>query len=194
MGLMIHSLGEFPLEAQRGYYIYLLDYGWEEPLRDVLDRNFNKMAELASRSNAVVMKGTVGHHFSDEVLSWHRVNGQPGDELLPAIMITTRHPSNFRESGQEWLNRRENYPQDRLLLIPLRKVCKSSEDVASLIEKLFRDIGEKKTLSDFEVADEMRKGKAGAVVDALILQPNFAGIGINFNYIIDFFSGRKRNP
>ena len=105
MGLMIHSLGELPLEAQRGYYIYLLDYGWEEPLKDVLDRNFDKMAELASRNNAIVMKGTVGHHFSDEVLSYHHVNGQPGSKLLPAIMITTRHPSNFRDSGQEWLNR-----------------------------------------------------------------------------------------
>jgi len=194
MGLMIHSLGELPLEAQRGYYIYLLDYGWEEPLRDVLDRNFDKMADLASRSNAVVMKGTVGHHFSDEVLSSHHINGQPGEELLPAIMITTRHPSNFRESGREWLNRRKNYPQDRLLLIPLRKVCKSSEDVVTVIEKIFNDIADKKTLSDFEVVDEMREGKARAVVDALILQPNFAGIGINFNYIIDFFSGKKRSP
>ena len=182
MGLMIHSLGELPLEAQRGYYIYLLDYGWEEPLRDEINRNFIRMAGLASRNNAIVMRGTVGDHFSDEVLSWHQVNGQPGDGLLPAIMITTCHPTNFREGNQ-----------DRLLLIPLRKICKSSEDLVNLIEKIFKDIEDKKALSDFEVASEMKKGKAGAVVDALILEPNFAGIGINLNYIIDFFSGRKRN-
>ena len=32
MGLMIHSLGEIPADVQRGYYVYLLDYGWDEPL------------------------------------------------------------------------------------------------------------------------------------------------------------------
>jgi hypothetical protein len=29
MGLKIHSLGELPPEASRGYFVYLLDYGWE---------------------------------------------------------------------------------------------------------------------------------------------------------------------
>lgn len=189
MGLMIHSLGELPLEAQRGYYIYLLDYGWREPLGDVLHHNFDRMAGLASQGNAVVMKGTVGSHFDNEVLSWHHVNGQSAEELLPAIMITTRHPSQFREIGQEWSKK-----QDRLLLIPLRKVCQSSGEVIQLIEKIFSDIAQKKSLSDFEVAHEMKKGKAGAVLDALILQPNVAGLGININRIIDFFLGKTRNP
>lgn len=36
MGLMIHSLEEFPSEATRGYYIYVLDYGWDEPLSNAL--------------------------------------------------------------------------------------------------------------------------------------------------------------
>jgi len=80
MGLMIHSLGELPATVERGYYVYLLDYGWDEPLGDILARNFEKMAERASRQNAVVLRGVVGSHFSDEVLSWHQVNGQPGEE------------------------------------------------------------------------------------------------------------------
>jgi hypothetical protein len=191
MGLMIHSLGELPSEAQREYYIYLLDYGWDEPLKDAINRNFYRMAELASYSNAVVLKGTVGHHFSDEVLSWHHINGQPGENILPAIMITTRHPLDFRDNGRVWSEGRKNSSQDRLLLIPLKKVCKSFDDVVSLIDKIFRDIAEKKALSDFEIVDEMKKGMAGAIVDALILEPNFAGVGINLNYIIDFFKGRK---
>ena len=32
MGLYVHSLGEIPNGAERAYYVYLLDYGWEEPL------------------------------------------------------------------------------------------------------------------------------------------------------------------
>lgn len=97
MGLMIHSLGELPRDAERGYYVYVLDYGWDEPLGNVLHRNFNRMADAASKHNAVVMRGVVGEHFADEVLSWHHVNGQPSDGILPAILITTRNPHEFRE-------------------------------------------------------------------------------------------------
>ena len=32
MGLYVHSLGEIPTGAERAYYVYLLDYGWEECL------------------------------------------------------------------------------------------------------------------------------------------------------------------
>lgn len=192
MGLMIHSLGELPTDTERGYYVYLLDYGWDEPLGEVLHKNFEKMASLASSNNAVVLRGVVGSHFEDEVLSWHHINGQSGDEILPAVLITTRNPYQFRES---YGRRREEgpYPPDRMLLIPLRKACKSSTDVAFLIEKIFRDIREKKSLADFEVGKELSKGKADALVDALILQPNFSGIGIDFNYLIDFFRGKKRS-
>jgi hypothetical protein len=45
---------------------------------------------------------------------------------------------------------------------------------------------------NFEIADEMKKGVGGAIVDALVLEPNFAGVGINLNHIIDFFRGRQQ--
>ena len=32
MGLMVHSLEEIPRNVERNYYIYLLDYGWDEPI------------------------------------------------------------------------------------------------------------------------------------------------------------------
>jgi hypothetical protein len=190
MGLMIHSLGELPQEAERGYYIYLLDYGWDEPLSDALYRNFDRMSDAASRHDAVVLRGVVGSHFADEVLSWHHVNGEPSEGLLPALLITTRHPNSFREQG--FRNGKSMDAKDRLLLIPLRQVCASAGDVATVIDHIFRDIREGKNLSGFEVAREMRQGQNGAVTDALILQPNVAGIGINFNYIIDFFRGRRK--
>ncbi len=190
MGLMIHSLGEFPEEAERGYYIYLLDYGWDEPLGDVLHRNFDRMAEAASRNDAVVLRGVVGNHFEDEVLSWHHVNGQPSEGILPAILITTRHPNSFRE--QKFRDEESTDAENRMLLIPLRDVCETSSDVATLIDRIFQDIRSRKELSGFEVAQEIQRGKGGAVTDALILQPNFAGLGVNFNYIIDFFRGRRK--
>ena len=91
---------------------------------------------MASRSNAVVVHGPRGVHFEDEVLSWHRVNGQDAKDILPAILITTRHPSTFRESFETKRSKRET--KDALLLIPLRKVCKSAEDVVDLIQECVR--------------------------------------------------------
>jgi hypothetical protein len=190
MGLMIHSLGELPLNAKRDYYVYLLDYGWHEPLGDMLLMNFDNMAAEASRNNAALMKGVVGSHFEDEVLSWHSVDGRPGEEILPAILITTRHPDEFRQHGRNWRKERALHA-DRLLLIPLREVCKSTTDVADLIAKIFKDIRTKQALADFEVAKTLTKGKKGAVVDALILKPNYHGIGLDLNSIINFFRRKE---
>jgi len=162
MGLYVHSLGEIPTAAARAYYVYLLDYGWEEGLGNAVRANFPRMADLASRSNAVVIHGPRGVHFEDEVLSWHRVNGQDAKDILPAILITTRHPSTFRESFGMTRSRKEN--RDALLLIPLRKTCKSADDVVDLIQRVFEDIKDKKQLSMFRAAKRLKRGVAGALV------------------------------
>ena len=179
MGLMIHSLGEIPANAERDYYLYLLDYGWDEPIGNALFSNFNRMADKASRNNSVVLRGTVGHHFSDEVLSWHNVNGLDGEKYLPAILITTKNPNEFRNVE---MKTRQNVDH-KLLLIPVRKVCKTSSDVVDLIEKIFRDIETKKSLENFSIAKEMKAGESRSIVDALILEPNISDL----KKIIDFF-------
>ena len=80
-----------------------------------------------------------------------------------------------------------------MLLIPLRDACKSTPDVATLIERLFADIKEGKELSTFQIAREPRRGKRGALVDALILRPSVSGVGIDLKQIFAWFTGgRKR--
>ena len=189
MGLMIHSLGELPISAGRGYYVYVLDYGWKGPLSHILADNFEKMADLASKTDAVVLRGTVGSHFVDEVLSWHHVNGEPSKGLLPGLLITTRHPRDFRDRMPGNHHKRVA-PEDRMLLVPLGKLCKSASDAIAVIDKIFTDIRERKALPDFEVARMRKKGVDGALVDALILQPNIAGIGIDLKAIFAFFKAK----
>ena len=92
MGLWVQSLNNIPIEAHREYYIYLLDYGWHEQLGQALMDNYEKMASLAADNNAVVIRGTHRVHFEDEVFSWHHINGEDAEKLLPAILITNRHP------------------------------------------------------------------------------------------------------
>ena len=91
------------------------------------------------------------------------------DDILPALLITTRHPSTFRES----FSTIRTDPQNRIRssYFPLRKICNSAQEVADVIHRVFQDIKAKKHLSDFQAAHRMRGGVAGALVDAVILQP-----------------------
>jgi len=185
MGLYIQSLENIPLEAKRDYFIYLLDYGWSEPLSEVLLQNFDKMASMAAENKAVVIRGTHRVHFEDEVFSWHNINGENGEDALPAILITNRHPAKFRES---YNSHKGIIEEDlKLILIPLKRFCKTSTEVVSLIEKLFNDVKDQKDLKDFRIAKELKKGFGKSLADAIILEPNFAGVGFNFNKLIDYF-------
>ena len=68
MGLYVESLENIPAEAKRDYYIYLLDYGWNEPIGNALVKNYEKMAAIAATNRAVVIRGINRVHFEDEVL------------------------------------------------------------------------------------------------------------------------------
>ena len=186
MGLYVHSLDNIPESARRGYFIYLLDYGWDEPLGEALMKNYPKMAAVSSENNAVVIKGTSAH-FQDEVFSWHHINGEDAENIFPAILITNRHPIKFRDFSFDDEHSGDIEEDLKLILIPLRKCCKDTTDVITLIHKIFSDIQQQKDLDDFKVRREMKKGIGRALADALILEPNFAGIGFNFK---QFFQDR----
>ena len=191
MGLHISSLEHIPPNAKRDYFIYLLDYGWSEPLRDVLAQNYDRMAQIAAEHEAVVIRGTRSVHFEDEVFSWHNINGENAEELLPAILITNRHPQKFRES----FNDRQSPPVEndlKFILIPIKKFCETTNDVVVLIEKIFKDIKAKKDLDDFQVAQEKKKGLGRTLADSLILEPNFYGVGFSFKQLNEYFKKKPR--
>ena len=96
MGLMVYSLGNVPEKTSRSHYIYLLDYGWQEPLANVLRDNFPRIAKLAEESGSVAIQGLDGIHFQNDVMSWHNINGVPGEDVLPAILVSTLNPHYFR--------------------------------------------------------------------------------------------------
>ena len=165
MGLNVHSIALLPKDSQRDYYVYLLDYGWKGSLGNVLLNNFDLLSDYASKSNFVVLRGTPGSHFDNEVLSWHNINGEKGEDVLPAILISTVNPYFFRKfSNVESENKKVN--DDLLLLIPLRKICKTEDDVANLIYKVIQDLVEKKKLPDFTIAKEMTAGIGKSVRDS----------------------------
>lgn len=193
MGLHVHSLSNIPKSENRGYLIYLLEYGWHEPLAEALNNNFFKMVGVAAKKRAVVIKGTELAHFENEVFSWHQINNEHGEDILPAVLITNAHPSYFMENNHGYSRKSGLYRESidgelKLILIPLKKFCSNTSEVVSLIEKLFTDIEAGKDLSEFKIAKEAQKGIGSAIVDALILEPNISGVGFSFKKLGSFLS------
>lgn len=184
MGLWVQSLENIPSGAQRGYYIYLLDYGWSEPLSDAIMSNYEKMASIAAKNDAVVIRGTDRVHFEDEVLSWHNINGENAEDLLPAILITNRNPHKFRERSVGGHFKIEG--DLRMILIPLRKICSTTTEVVALIKRIFNDIAEKKTLQDFRIEKEVKKDNHHSFADSVTLQPDYNGAGITYKDMVNF--------
>jgi hypothetical protein len=142
------------------------------------------MADRASRTDSAIIHGPRSVHFADEVLSWHHINGEPAQKLLPALLITTRHPKTINPSGDD----KRKAPGDSMLLIPLKKACKNATEVVALVNQIFNDIKDEKRLNSFEVAKELRRGVKDAIVNSLILQPKIGGAGID---VLKFFSALK---
>lgn len=202
MGLYVHSLSRLPLGLEREYYLYVLDYGWEEPLGNALHANFRRMADLAARNKSIVVGGTDSRAFADEILSvhvdepqfsWAQVNGESGDEILPALMISTIHPQKFKAEAPGYKPRRleKGIADERLIIIPLRDLCKDSTEVVALIERVFRDIAAKKPLVDFAVAKEIKAGSGGAYSDAFILKPALWGMGVDLKELAKSWKAKR---
>jgi hypothetical protein len=201
MGLYVHSLSRLPLGLERDYYIYVLDYGWDEPLGQALHTNFRRMADLAAKNKAVVIAGTDSRAFAEEILSvhvddaefsWSKINGEDGEDVLPALMISTIHPTRFREEvpGYRFAKSTKGSADEKLILIPLRGVCKDATEVVALIERIFRDIAAQKPLTDFAVAKEIKSGSGTALSDALILKPSLWGVGVDIKELLKGWRAR----
>ena len=188
MGLVIHSLEMLSPQADREYYIYILDYGWDEPLCNIIRDNFYKLSALACKTKSAVIIGTgedIGH-FDDEVLSWHSINGEDATDLLPAILITKTNPHQFKNRSRRARNLNDSDEQFKFVLIPLRKCCKSTADIMPLITSIFKDIQNKKDLTRFQITQQQKQGVGRAIVDSIILEPNFHGIGFSFKKFREF--------
>ncbi len=191
MGLMIYSLDNIPAGAKRDYFIYLLDYGWTEPISEILNKNFEEMSKIAAENKAVVIKGTVASHFQNEVLSWHHINGEDAENLLPALLITNKHPQYFKESNSsfQYKNIKDmgiNETEDmKMILIPFKECCNNEKDVMTIINSVFSDIENGKDLSNFSISKKNKKGVGRHIVDSVILQPNLNGIGIDIKKLLN---------
>lgn len=188
MGLKINTLAEIPESVSRSYYLYILDYyNWNEPIGNTLRDNFDKIAAFAANNNSIVIQGISESHFYSELMSWESINGIDPKDLLPALMITTIHPKYFLDRDNRQ-NRGEEVPTDNIIFLEIGKICKTPQDVIKLLEKVFRDIQEKREIKNFQVKKELKSGVGKILNDTIILEPNIAGVGININNLFRFLA------
>lgn len=144
------------------------------------------MSKISSTNSAVTIKG-IGEHFTNEVFSWHGITGINDENILPAILITNQNPNYFKENNQD-LKHNALYQEDvksnlKLILIPFKKFCQNDSDVVALIDSIFKNIQEKQDLSKFSILSKIQN--KNSLYDAIILQPNFSGIGIDIKQLIN---------
>lgn len=86
----------------------------------------------------------------------------------------------------------EPLPKDEIVFIQLKESCKNPSDILKIIEQIFIDIAEKKELKNFHIYKEQKAGIGGALVDSLILEPNFSGVGVNLKKVFSVFKHNKK--
>lgn len=182
MGLVVSSLSHVPLNADRDYFIYLLRGGWDRALDRVLETHFMGVAQEAGGTRPAMVAGLPGDHFQNDVFSWHRINGENGEDALPAILLTTVHPNHFKHEGDPFW--RTHAQEDYMQLIPLKKLAGSPDGVMALIQRIFSDIREHKELRDFTVIKETRRSRGAALMDGVVLQPNFHGLRVDLKKVV----------
>lgn len=203
MGLKVSSIARLPIATDRDYFIYFLDYGWDEPLSRALYDNFDRMAAFASENRSLIIAGLNRQEFANEVLSWHRVNGEDAENLLPAIMISDCNPHTLSQTNEFSFDRvgrsQDRSKPDRFFIIPLKEVCKNETDVTTLLSRITDDIRKKKKLSDFAVRTMVDRSGEG-LAEMIVLKPSIGGVGIDLKkayelgskYYQSFKKGRGR--
>lgn len=190
MGLKISTIAAIPENVERSYYLYILDYyNWDEPISKTLRDSFDRIAKFAAENDSLVIQGIQESHFYSELMSWESINGIDPNDLLPALMITSIHPKYFL-NGDGKQNHREKVPEDKIVFIEIGKICDTPQDVLRLIEKILKDVKDKKKIEDFQIKKELKSNVGKVLNDTIILEPNIAGIGININNIFKYL-GKK---
>ena len=190
MGLYVSTMRELPT-GDRSLYIYLLDYGWPAgPYEKLFRDNFGHLSARASETGAVVVMSGRGVHFANEVLDWHQVCGHDATDILPAILITHTHPRYFASSDYRFDASDESEAKrlGDIALIPLRAACTTPDDFQRVVGSIFDDLDKGLTLRSFRAekfdvfSDDGRprvRSLAERVGKAILLQPNFGGIGVD---------------
>ncbi len=170
MGYMLNALGNLPIEENIELYIFIVNGGWRGGLYDNIEKNFSNIAQRIG-PKAVIAKGFDSETWSSQVA--RKYFGENHSELfdaIPALFLTDAHPDKLTKGSLR-------------LIIPLKDVEQRFGDWDTFFRSLSNFALEKnpKFLECFEDAKRLL-AEGNKIID---LKPNFFGIGVNVNALIE---------
>ena len=144
---------------------------------EIISKNFKTIARDIGHQ-AVIAKGFEEPFWSAEI--FEKYLGKKYTALfrfLPALLITDSHPERLK-------------PESMRLLIPLQGVEKRFGTFDHFFSSLIRFVKHK----DTEFLDRFKDGTnmSHEALEIVELRPNFFGVGINLNRLIEIFMNRRK--
>lgn len=177
MGYDISSLCRLPIDDAVEYYVFDIGGGWKGDTHEAFTRNFRILAERFG-PEAVLVRGFTPAHITDEVIErYFGPHGKDLGHLMPALLITDSHPDHLTEDSLR-------------LVISLRHAETEFGNLEAFLDALvlFVRDGDETLLKRFSER-EKRFDAANEIID---LKPNFFGVGININALIERIRLRKQ--
>lgn len=177
MGYSLKTLGNLPVQENVNIYIFAIGGTWDGGLIDVINKNYLKIAD-AIGEDAIIVRGFDEDYFGEEVaLKYFGISIRNDDiwKLLPSILITDSHPDRLTENSLR-------------ILFPLNRIethFTSGDQFLSQLVAFAKD-GDEEFLNSIKEINSLLE----AANEVVSLQPNFFGIGLNLNNLINRFIGR----
>ena len=177
MGYRISSLASLPVIPGKSVYVFVLGRRvWDGGLLAEVERNFANVAKEIG-SNAAIIKGHEGVELASSLMD-ASVNGPPHlSELLQeaeegegSILILGGHPTEIK-------------PDDLALFATLPEIEKRFGSMAAFFSALCKFTTDRN--QGFLDVFEDKSDVVGETVSIFELKPNFCGIGLNLNAVID---------
>lgn len=177
MGYLLKKLGNLPIQDNVNIYIFAIGGSWNGGLIDIINNNYEAIA-YAIGEDAILVRGFDEELFGEEVAQKYFGISTRNDDiwkLLPSILITDSHPDRLAEGSLR-------------ILFPLDRIKKNFPSVDQFLSQLvaFARDGDKEFPNSIKEINSLFE----AANEVVSLQPNFFGIGLNLNNLINRFIGR----
>lgn len=172
MGYVLNQLSNLPVDDNINFYIFVVNGQYRDPLYDVIHANFVQIARDIG-NNAVVAMGTDSKAFTTSVARKYLGDGNSDASftaLLPALLITNDHPENLNADSLR-------------LIVPLKHAEANFGNWHQFFDSLAQFVrGEN---DGFARKFEDKGDLLDASNKVVLLQPNFFGLGVNVNALIE---------
>ena len=180
MGYSLTTLAKLPYDKDNEFYIFILgaNANWKGGILESILKNFDYLAEQIG-PNAIIAKGLKPREWTYEISQKYFSDINNIGELFPGLLITNSHPDTFDESSLR-------------ILVSLKQIEDNFENIEQFFN-LLSDFISKKDDKFIQVA-EKKISWIEKANQALELKPNFIGIGLNINKLIELNYKKDKSP